>query len=787
MSKQSPIMSARENNTRTKIVPRLGFGVPVYAKCLISNKLPPPPKLSDYQLVTNSLRYSAHSRILKILFLTIILAFIALSLNAQTIRYVRQTGAPAADGLDWTASPSNDLQAMINISNAGDTICVSTGIYKPNRPANDLNNTSTPNNRDNAFVLKTGVVILGGFSQSVAPTYTSNRNWTTNVTTLSGDIGNPNDSTDNCYHVVVASGSQCSGTLDGFTVTKGNADVATSINFNGGGFADRAQGGGIHIRNSSPNLTNLIVEDNDCPNYGGGGFYIGNTIPNLVLMTNVIIRNNTARVFGGGIYGNYFVLTNGIISGNTTYAGDYAGIQGNNFKLINVRIENNYSTFTCGGLLAGDCELTNVVVVKNNPNGINMSGTNYLTNVTVSGNQGIGIRHTGGSSIIRNSIIWDNAGGDVSVAGGTPVYLTSLVGGVSLGNGIISNSNPLFVNAAGGNYHLQSSSPVIDAGSNSCFAVGSTPDLSYIKVDFDSNYRINNCAIDLVAYEYQTFVIGGLPSAEIGIVDTTICMGNSVNIPFILTGAPQWQIVYTKNNGTTYDTIKNIPSSPFNWNTGTISSNTTFKFVSVKDNNCWANINDSVKINIYPAPASVTHSNDTLCHGEKTTPIPFIDAQNKYKWYSSPLLDSIPTGMQTNPFGDYTVVNTTSSIKTTEITIIPILTNNGASCEGTDTTRFSIFVLSNNGNAGDITCDSSVCINSDVSCLCSSQGGVWSVSDGKAQIIGSPTDNPVTIRGISQGQTDIIYTGKCGATTTFPLKIRAKITPTIKIRAEPNY
>ena len=107
-----------------------------------------------------------------------------------TIRYVRPTPYGTADGSSWI-SASDDLQLMINQSTAGDTIWVAAGTYKPKG-----------NDRISSFVLKPDVQIYGGFPNNGTATWTD-RNWNANPTILSGDIGIPNDISDNCYHVVV--------------------------------------------------------------------------------------------------------------------------------------------------------------------------------------------------------------------------------------------------------------------------------------------------------------------------------------------------------------------------------------------------------------------------------------------------------------------------------------------------------------------------------------------------------------------------------------------------------
>src|SRR5262249_7780803 len=135
----------------------------------------------------------------------------------------------------------------------------------------------------------------------------SERSWTANVTTLSGDLaGNDDDSFanngENSYHVVTgASGA----TLDGFTISAGNA--------NGSGMT--VFGAGIYNDSTNTTLSNLIVSSNQATN-GGAGVYNNASSPSI---TNVSISGNQASN-GGGIYNDNAssaVLTNVTISGNT--------------------------------------------------------------------------------------------------------------------------------------------------------------------------------------------------------------------------------------------------------------------------------------------------------------------------------------------------------------------------------------------------------------------------------------------------------------------------------------
>lgn len=415
-----------------------------------------------------------------------LLIFLTTAAQSQTIRYVTATGT--GNGSSW-ATASGDIQAMINASDPGDQIWVATGTYKPNRKTDALE-TVSPNDRNNSFVLKNGIKLYGSFAgtetalaERVLPTggnYTS---------VLSGDFNNDDVVTgsgatlaftgtaENAYHVIVASGTQAnpitSATiLNGFTITGGNAnalDNAPAYPVTGGTAIEHRAAGGIHSLYSSVAYSNINITKNAARRYGGVYLGPGST----------------------GSFANAYITYNG----NGNAAGGMYVAQGVSGTYTNVLISGNRGS---GGQLWGGTHVFTNCTVANNDSGLgaafyNLAATVTYRNTVISGNTSVaGINGNGSIMYNFNS---------------TVVYQNSLVEGTSgttnvLNGNLINTTDPMYMNAAAGDYSLDPDSPLINAGSNTYFAAGETPDLSAITTDAAGNLRIQDVTVDIGALEY---------------------------------------------------------------------------------------------------------------------------------------------------------------------------------------------------------------------------------------------------------------------------------------------
>lgn len=494
---------------------------------------------------------------------------------APATTYVTPTGAGTGTGTSW-ANASSDLQLMINNSNSGGEIWVAAGTYKPNRRADALG-TITLTSKYNAFVLKSGVKIFGGFAGN--ETSLSQQNWTANATTLSGDINTVGDATDNTYHVVISSGAVGTAELNGFTIRDGYADIwwdhipvnGIEVNTNnGGGIACYSsspiltnlnisncrawKGAGVFNDHSSPTLTEITITSNNVTE-NGGGMYNASSSP---ILMNVLIQSNSAQNDGGGIMNESSSpsLTKVTITSNTTLWNGGGMFNSNSSPtIINAIISNNTSSRSGGGICnkSGSSPIIkNALIYKNTcleaGGGVfDESSTSTITNATIvynSGNQGNG-GGVFGNGIFKNSIIWGNTiSGSINNASGTLTYSNTLLQGGS-GTGIISNADPLFVNSVMDNYRLTSMSPALELGNNTY--------ISGVTTDLDEGSRIFNANVDLGAFESHTYPIQ--VAGAFGIADGTGCFTLKAAFDAINAQANQaGKNIVLSVNGTTRET-----------------------------------------------------------------------------------------------------------------------------------------------------------------------------------------------------------------------------------------
>jgi hypothetical protein len=433
----------------------------------------------------------------KISYIFILVLFLQINLFSQTIRYVSPNGTTswedAMQATSWETSCS-DLQAVINVSSVDDEIWIAEGIYKPTHSAANWSssNPTPPNNnlndRNNAFVLKEGVKIYGGFV--FGELEFNNRNHRQNVTVLSGDLNVPDSKIDNAYHVVIAAGLTNATIIDGVFIMNGNADGTSDIYVNTLNIAQKC-GGGLVCVSGGLSANNLFVQNNETmlktssqSGGVGGGFYCLNATPTI---TNTFIRGNSSGTGGGmGNHQSQINLINTVICGNYGSTGAALSLTFGAANFINITVSGNYPENPSTSIMALGSQIT-----------------------------------------ASNSIIWDNNG--TSITGATLTAVHCLMQGLNLtandslnvnGNfdGTDPDNSPLFIAptflndapTTTGNYRLQQGSLAINAGIN---------DTNHLSTDIAGEARIQDGTIDLGAFENSDWEI--IPDDDI-VISTSI-------------------------------------------------------------------------------------------------------------------------------------------------------------------------------------------------------------------------------------------------------------------------
>jgi len=444
------------------------------------------------------------------------LALATASAHAATY-YVSPGGSDTAAGTSW-ATAKKTIQAAIDASTAGDTITVTNGTYGVISTANKAITIQSVNG---ASV----TIIDGGGANRCATLGTASGETNTVLTGFTLRNGYVRVNTGSAF-----GGGVLRGTLNNCTLTE-NTVIAL-----GSGFGDNGYGGGA----SGSNLNNCMLTKNTVTTSVGpasGGGVSGGWLNNCTLTENTVTTSGDMAL-GGGASGSR--LNNGTLTGNKAISnhafGMAAGGGAEGGSLNNCTLAGNtVSAYrasgggaSLNGSSANNCVFTGNKAISTSTSttadghvvggGVSLALYGTLNNCTVVGNtvssafttkvEGGGVYLDGSTCIVNNCIIWDNSRVRISsatmdnCANNNGIIRYSCTTPLPSGTGNIT-SDPLFVNAASGNYRLQSTSPCINKGNND-YVVGTT--------DLDGNQRIHNGTVDMGAYEYGSSPMISLPT-----------------------------------------------------------------------------------------------------------------------------------------------------------------------------------------------------------------------------------------------------------------------------------
>jgi hypothetical protein len=375
--------------------------------------------------------------------------------------YVDQDATGTGTGQSWANAMTtlNEALAVAKTSAGAITeIWVAEGVYKP----------TTTGNRSVSFEIPSGVKVYGGFAGTEVSL--GQRDWETNLTTLSGDIGTARVTTDNSYNVVTMISCSSSTQLDGLRIVSGNA------NANGVGNPE-GSGGGIHMTDSSPTIRNCTLTDNDGLD-GGAIKIIGTAVPTI---TNCQFYRNNGFSSGSaidqdttkGIVGPFMKVTNCVFNGNDSHAilvegnayiansvfsGNSAILSGAGVRVFNNTASETYATiYNCS--FSGNTTSNHGPAIGGDGNAVNVTIYNSIM---------------WGNNSILGSGIQDSYDSDNGAS--FSIDRTVIQGAILFPGATNYNFDPLFVDADGSdntvgtsddNLRLQPTSAAIDRGQNS--------------------------------------------------------------------------------------------------------------------------------------------------------------------------------------------------------------------------------------------------------------------------------------------------------------------------------
>jgi len=327
---------------------------------------------------------------------------------------------------------------------------------------------------EDTLTLPEAVHLYGGFSGGESDL--DARDWETNVVIIDGRESA--DSENRVHHVITA---ESTTVLDGLTVRGGD-----SLEGAENSFPEDYGAGMLILPGGDVLVSNCRFAENEAGR-DGGAIYNSNGILNVVSSR---FEDNQTGLDGGAISN-----AGTLVVGGTWFSGNTCGRHGAGIYVV-----------AAHDAIVANCVFTGNTAMDGGGAVASFNGEALITSCTMTGNtaggNGGAIRSYLGTMTVVGSVAWGDSPSEIVLVDTPGSVEFSLVLGGFPGEGNI-DAGPLFVDADGGDFHLQPDSPCIDAADGTVapeFDIEGNPRVD----DPDTtNTGVGPPWADMGAYEYQ--------------------------------------------------------------------------------------------------------------------------------------------------------------------------------------------------------------------------------------------------------------------------------------------